>query len=692
MTTPATLFDRIWESHVVAKEEGVPSVLYIDLHLVHEVTSPQAFAGLKARGLRVRRPDRTVATMDHSTPTIALHSPDGSGRRGLDMVPDETARHQLRVLEANCHEQGIKLHVFGSPSQGIVHVIGPELGLTQPGMTVVCGDSHTSTHGAFGALAFGIGTTEVEHVLATQCLLQHKPRAMRVTVQGALRRGVGAKDLILALIAQIGVGGANGHVVEYTGDAVQRLDMEGRMTVCNMSIEAGARAGMIAPDDTTFQYLASREYAPKGARWDEAVARWRALRTDDDARFDREVTLDASEIEPMVTWGTNPAMAVGVSSLVPSPDQARDAQERSAYQRALEYMDLEAGKPLAGKKIDAVFVGSCTNGRISDLRAVARVLEGRRVADGVRMLIVPGSQRVKGQAEEEGARPHLPRSRGRVARVRVFDVHRDERRPAPPRGVFGEHEQSQLRGTSGKGGAHVPRFSAHRRRLGGGRVCGGSPRASLQLGPRRAGRGGWGGAMNSRAPFTRLSARTAVVNRDDVDTDQIIPARFLKTTDKSNLASALFADWRYADGGAPRPEFPLYVADAAGAEILVGGRNFGCGSSREHAVWAIAAGGFRAVIAPSFADIFRNNAAKNGLLAVAVEPEIHAAIVAARATNPALVVTVDLETQSVRLPDGATGSFPIDPFAKRCLLQGLDELGYLLSHRERIEAYELRSP
>jgi 3-isopropylmalate/(R)-2-methylmalate dehydratase large subunit len=395
-----TLFDRIWESHVVAREEGVPSVLYIDLHLVHEVTSPQAFAGLKARGLRVRRPDRTVATMDHSTPTTPL-VPDG-GRRGLDLVRDETARHQLRVLETNCNEQGIRLHMLGSPSQGIVHVIGPELGLTQPGMTVVCGDSHTSTHGAFGALAFGIGTTEVEHVLATQCLLQYKPRSMRVLVEGALRKGVGAKDLILALIAQIGVGGATGHVIEYAGDAIQRLDMEARMTVCNMSIEAGARAGMVAPDDTTFQYLAAREHAPKGARWDEAVTRWRALRTNDGARFDTEVTLDASAIEPMITWGTNPAMGVGVNHPVPSPADARDAQERSAYERALQYMELEAGKPLLGKKIDAVFVGSCTNGRIGDLRAVARVLEGRKVADGVRMLIVPGSQRVKGQAEREG--------------------------------------------------------------------------------------------------------------------------------------------------------------------------------------------------------------------------------------------------------------------------------------------------
>jgi 3-isopropylmalate/(R)-2-methylmalate dehydratase large subunit len=403
-----TLFDRIWEGHVVARapEEGVPSILYVDLHLVHEVTSPQAFSGLRSRGLRVHRPGRTVATMDHSTPTLPPRRGDDGAPprvgRGLDMVLDDHSREQLRTLEDNCREFGIELHALGSTSQGIVHVIGPEMGLTQPGMTIVCGDSHTSTHGAFGALAFGIGTTEVEHVLATQCLLQRKPRAMRVTIDGALRRGVGAKDLILALIARIGIGGATEHVVEYAGDAVQRLDMEARMTVCNMSIEAGARAGMVAPDDTTFQYLASRDHSPKGASWDRAVARWRSLRSDDDARFDREVALDASVVEPMITWGTNPAMGIGVTRAVPSPDDARDAQERSAFQRALDYMALEPGKPLVGRKIDAVFVGSCTNGRIADLRAVARVLEGRSVAEGVRMLVVPGSQRVKRQAEQEG--------------------------------------------------------------------------------------------------------------------------------------------------------------------------------------------------------------------------------------------------------------------------------------------------
>jgi 3-isopropylmalate/(R)-2-methylmalate dehydratase large subunit len=388
---PRTLFDRVWESHVVVEEPGCPAVLYVDLHLVHEVTSPQAFAGLRARGLRVRRPEKTVATMDHSIPTVP------GGLRVLDGA----AKAQIAQLEANCQEFGITLHGLGTSTTGIVHVIGPELGLTQPGMTIVCGDSHTATHGAFGALAFGIGTSEVEHVLATQCLLQRRPKTLEVRVDGALKKGVGAKDVILALIAKIGVGGGTGHVIEYRGEVIRGLDMEARMTICNMSIEAGARAGMVAPDDTTFQYLAKRPHAPAGADWDKALQRWRTLRTDDDARFDRSVTLDASALEPMITWGTNPGMGVGISKPVPSPDEV-DGSQRAAVEKALRYMDVEPGKPLLGKKIDVVFVGSCTNSRITDLRQAARIFDGRKVAPGVRALVVPGSAAVKKQAEAEG--------------------------------------------------------------------------------------------------------------------------------------------------------------------------------------------------------------------------------------------------------------------------------------------------
>jgi 3-isopropylmalate/(R)-2-methylmalate dehydratase large subunit len=382
-----TLFEKVWDAHVVAQEEASPAVLAIDLHLIHEVTSPQAFAELRGRGIQVRRPDRTVATMDHSTPTSPL------------IAMDAAATAQLEVLEKNCATTGITLHARGSATTGIVHVIGPELGLTHPGMTVVCGDSHTSTHGAFGALAFGIGTSEVAQVLATQCVLARKPRTLEVRVEGKLPRGVTAKDIILALIAEIGAGGANGHVIEYTGDAIRALDMEGRMTVCNMSIEAGARAGMIAPDETTFAWLKGRPGAP--GDWDAAVARWRALATDAGASYDRVVKLDASKLEPMITYGTNPGMGVRISQPVPRPD-ALAGDERQALEKALHYMQIEPGAPLLGHKVDVVFVGSCTNSRLGDLRQAARVLDGRKVAAGVRMLVVPGSAQVKRAAEAEG--------------------------------------------------------------------------------------------------------------------------------------------------------------------------------------------------------------------------------------------------------------------------------------------------
>ena len=384
-----TLFEKIWDAHVVAEEAGRPAVLYVDLHLVHEVTSPQAFAGLAARGLEVHRADRTVATMDHSIPT-----------NGLPIV-DDAARTQLRTLAENCSKHGITLYDADSPHRGIVHVIGPELGYTQPGMTIVCGDSHTSTHGAFGALAFGIGTSEVEHVLASQCLLQNKPKTLEVRFVGALPEGASAKDLVLAMIAELGVGGATGHVIEYTGAAIRALDMESRMTVCNMSIEAGARAGMIAPDAETFGWLEGRAHAPQGAAWTAAVERWRELRTDVGARFDRTVVIDASQISPMITFGTNPGMGIPITAPVPSPDEA-DPGDRAALAKALLYMGLSPGEPLLGRRIDVVFIGSCTNARLSDMRAAASVMRGKQVAPGVRVLVVPGSQHVKRAAEEEG--------------------------------------------------------------------------------------------------------------------------------------------------------------------------------------------------------------------------------------------------------------------------------------------------
>ncbi len=392
MSTPRTIVDKIWADHVVAQDPGSPAVLAIDLHLVHEVTSPQAFTGLRTRGLTVRRPGQTVATADHSIPTTP---------RNLPML-DAMAAAQISRLEANCAEFGIPLHGIGSPSQGIVHVIGPQLGLTQPGMTIVCGDSHTSTHGAFGALAFGIGTSEVEMVLATQTLLQRDPKTYEVRVDGTLAPGVSAKDVILSLISRIGIGGGTGHVFEYTGSAIRGLTMEQRMTICNMSIEGGARAGLIAPDETTFEYLHGRPHAPAGAAWDTAVATWRQLPSDEGATYDKTITIDANTLEPMVTYGTNPGMGIPITSLVPSPSDQADPSQRRALERALEYMDLQPGQAILGQKVDVVFVGSCTNGRISDLRLAAAVLKDRHVADGVRLMVVPGSDEVKREAEAEG--------------------------------------------------------------------------------------------------------------------------------------------------------------------------------------------------------------------------------------------------------------------------------------------------
>lgn len=398
MTKAKTLFEKIWERHVVAQEPGSPAVLYIDLHLIHEVTSPQAFDGLRRRGLKVRRPDKTVATLDHAVPTLA--GTNGTG--GRLAFADEMALRQIHQLEENCAEFDIRLYGLDDPNQGIVHIIGPELGLTQPGMAIVCGDSHTATHGAFGALAFGIGTSEVEHVLATQCLLQRQPKTCEVRVEGSLAPGVTSKDIILALISQIGVGGGTGHVFEYVGSAIRSLSMEQRMTLCNMSIEAGARAGMVAPDETTYEYLSGREYAPRGEAWERSVHQWHSLPSDKGAKYDKTVSLDASALEPMITFGTNPGMGMPVNGRIPRLEDLRDTAQKSALEKALSYMGLKPGQSLLGHPVDVVFIGSCTNGRLADLRIAASFLNGRKVASGMRVLVVPGSQQVKRQAEAEG--------------------------------------------------------------------------------------------------------------------------------------------------------------------------------------------------------------------------------------------------------------------------------------------------
>ena len=392
MSAPKTLFEKVWESHLVAEPPDEPAILYIDLHLVHEVTSPQAFEGLRIAGRKLRRPDRTIATVDHNVPTT----------KNRLIIEDAIAAKQIDTLRRNCADFDVEFYDIESPNQGIVHVIGPELGLTKPGMTIVCGDSHTSTHGAFGALAFGIGTSEVEHVMATQTLPQSKPKTFRVTVDGELPDGVTAKDIVLGIIGRIGTDGATGYVVEYAGSAIRSLSMEGRMTICNMSIEAGARAGMIAPDETTFAYLKGRKFSPEEADWDKAVSEWRKLATDPGAKFDRELVIPAIELAPYVTWGTSPGMVVPITDAVPSPAEAKSAADRSHFERALEYMDLKAGTLMEEIAIDRVFLGSCTNSRIEDLRAAAKVVQGYHVHPHVRAMVVPGSQQVKAQAEREG--------------------------------------------------------------------------------------------------------------------------------------------------------------------------------------------------------------------------------------------------------------------------------------------------
>ncbi|HEY3743976.1 MAG TPA: 3-isopropylmalate dehydratase large subunit [Bryobacteraceae bacterium] len=389
---PRTIIEKIWDNHLVIENPGAPALIFIDLHLVHEVTSPQAFQGLRDRGLTVRRPDLTFGTVDHSSPTHSFTLP----------IVDKIAETQIRQFEENCRQFGIPAFGYKSAHQGIVHIIGPEMGLTQPGQTVVCGDSHTATHGAFGALAFGIGTSQVEHVLATQCLLQQKSQTFEIRVDGRLKPGVSAKDIILAVIAKIGIGGGTGCVFEYTGSAIRALTMEERMTVCNMSIEGGARAGLVAPDEKTFEFLKGRRFAPKGADWDAAVERWKQLATDEGAAYDKQLTIDADALEPMITFGTNPGMGIPITGAVPDPASLSDPLERDTLSKALRYMNLEAGKPLAGHPVDVVFVGSCTNSRISDLRAAASVVKGRKVNPKVRMLVVPGSQDIKRQAEAEG--------------------------------------------------------------------------------------------------------------------------------------------------------------------------------------------------------------------------------------------------------------------------------------------------
>ncbi len=540
-------------------------------------------------------------------------------------------------------------------------------------MTVVCGDSHTATHGAFGALAFGIGTSEVEQVLASQCLLQRKSKSFEVRVDGALRPGVAAKDIILALIARIGVGGGTGSVFEYTGSAIGGLSMEERMTVCNMSIEGGARAGLVAPDDTTFQYISGRQHAPKGAAWDAALARWKQLPTDEGAAYDRSVTIDAGALEPMITYGTNPGMGLAMGAALPDPAWIADPMERESVTKALKYMGLEGGKPLLGHPIDVVFIGSCTNGRISDLRAAAGILKGRKVSPKVRVLVVPGSQEVKRQAIAEGL-PEVFRAAGCDWREpgcsMCIAMNGDQLGSGR---VQRFHQQPQFRGPAGQGRTHLPGQPVDRRR-------------------QRHHRRGDRCEDPAMKPFTNFRSRIVPLPLNNIDTDQIIPARFLKTTSKQGLDAQLFCDWRYDAAGNPNPDFVLNQPRARGAQVLLAGDNFGCGSSREHAPWALTQFGFRAIISTSFADIFRQNSLKNSLVPIIVPADAHAELLAAVEADAAAEVAIDLPNQTLTLPGGRAVKFPVDEFSKHCLVNGVDELGYILQQVPAIAAFEAAHP
>ena len=726
-----TLFDKIWTDHLVEPEDETGAALiYIDRHLIHEVTSPQAFEGLRLAGREVRRPDCTLATVDHNVPTSSRDAFHAGSEAVEAFLADVASRTQVQALETNVKDFGVKYFGMADKRQGIVHIIGPEQGFTLPGTTCVCGDSHTATHGAFGALAFGIGTSEVEHVLATQTLPQKKAKNMLVRVDGPLGPGVTSKDVVLHVCGRIGTAGGTGCAIEFAGEAIRGLSMEARMSVSNMAIEAGARAGLIAPDAVTYAYLKGRPMCPTGAEWDRAVAYWETLGSDAGAAFDETVVIDAADIAPTVTWGTSPQDTAAIDGAVPDPADAPSLQRAAAMRRSLAYMGLEPGTKLMDVPVDRVFIGSCTNGRIEDMRAVAAVAAGRSVAPNIiDAMVVPGSGLVKEQAEEEGldkilvaagfqwrepgcsmclamnpdklqpeercastsnrnfegrqgpgGRTHLMSPvmaaaaaiTGRLADVRElvldFDAH-DATAAAP---------------------AETPTYDAFREQV--------VPSAGAVV---NAGSGS-GGESAGIPPFTTLTGLAAPLDIENIDTDMIIPKEFLKTIKRSGLGFAAFAELRYVNAvdvattGDPavavlREDFVLNRApwkDGA-TEIIIAGDNFGCGSSREHAPWSINDLGVRCIISTSFADIFFNNCFKNGMLPITLaRAEVEALLAHAAAGGE---VTVDLAAQTVAIAGGgAAFGFDVDPFRKHNLLNGLDDIGLTLLKTDSIATFEAR--
>jgi len=685
-TAPRTLFDKVWQDHVIDTQPDGTALIGIDRHLVHEVTSPQAFEGLRAANRGVRHIKRTLVTPDHNVPT---------GKERLEGKLGESPESLLQVETLDMNAKAFKLPYFSlnDENQGIVHVISGEQGFTLPGTTVVCGDSHTSTHGAFGALAFGIGTSEVEHVLATQTLLQKPSRNMRITVNGELPFGVTSKDVVLHIIGVIGTAGGNGSVLEFAGDVIRSLSMEGRMSICNMSIEAGARAGMIAPDETTFEYLKGRPLAPSGETWEKAVAYWKTLPSDAGAVYEKEVEINAADIAPQVTWGTNPEMVGPITGSVPHPSDAKNDNEAAAFKRAIEYMGIEAGQKFTDISIDKVFVGSCTNGRIEDIRAVAEVVKGKKIADNIKhAMIVPGSGLVKKQAIKEGLD------------VVLRDAGFDFREPGCSMCLGMNADQL----APGERCASTSNRNFEGRQGPGGRTHLVSPAmaAAAALSGRLAdvrdfikprGARGFASAAAASEPkvgagmqaFTVHSGIAAPIPQPNIDTDMIIPAKFLKTIKRSGLGKAAFNAMRYTDNESQEnPDFVLNKEPFRKASILVVGENFGCGSSREHAPWALLDFGVRCIIAPSFADIFYNNCFKNGILPIPLEQSVVDRLSKAAADQQQF--TVDLEKQVITTSGGESVAFEVEEFRRHCLLNGLDDIGLTLQKEDKIRAYEAR--
>ncbi|CRG86852.1 3-isopropylmalate dehydratase [Talaromyces islandicus] len=718
-----TLYDKVFEDHIVNEQDDGTILLYIDRHLVHEVTSPQAFEGLSNAGRKVRRPDCTLATVDHNIPT----TPRKTFKNVETFVEEADSRLQCMTLEDNVKKFGLTYFGMDDDRQGIVHVIGPEQGFTLPGTTVVCGDSHTSTHGAFGALAFGIGTSEVEHVLATQTILTKRSKNMRVQVDGELHPGVTSKDVVLHIIGVIGTAGGTGCVIEFCGSVIRGLSMEARMSMCNMSIEGGARAGMVAPDEVTFEYLKGRPLAPKydSAEWKKAVNYWTSLRSDEGAKYDIDVFLDAKDILPTVSWGTSPQDVLPITGVVPSPDDFEDENRKLSCKRALEYMGLTAGTPLKDIELDKIFIGSCTNSRLEDLRAAAKIVEGKKIAANIkRAMIVPGSGLIKKQAEAEGLdkifsdagfewreagcsmclgmNPDIlsPRERcastsnrnfegrqgalgrthlmspamaaaaaivGKLADVRDFTPATSSARKAAPISIQPEVEELDTESDLERI-LDVPEDNEPHTNTQGSGSSAGLPK------------------------FTTLKGIAAPMDRANVDTDAIIPKQFLKTIKRTGLGTALFHQFRYnSDNGSELPDFVLNKEPYRNAKILVvTGPNFGCGSSREHAPWALLDFGIKCVIAPSFADIFFNNTFKNGMLPIPLSDEAALQKIAAEAAA-GKEVEVDLVNQVIRDADGNTlAPFEVDSFRKHCLVNGLDDIGLTLQMESKIKSFETK--